>query len=217
MNSLHRLVFVALLVAGLPGCMTWRLDLLPEIAALPEPPPPEERPTLFCDVHSVPGDRQGPIDEILDVTVGADADTIAADFVRSGFFRSVTTKPAGEPADLQLDIVLTASGNDIIPIVSACMLYVIPTWRTVTFDLTAEVRARDGRWQRYNFVDAARDVNWLPLVLIMSFNPWGEDYPDVRSNMIRHLVMQMRTDGFLALPPASPEPQAAASVPPAEP
>jgi hypothetical protein len=62
------------------------------------------------------------------------------------------------------------------------------------------VRASDGRWQRYRFADSARDVHWLPLLLVMSWWPWGEVYRDVRVNLYDHLLEALQRDGFLALP-----------------
>ena len=211
MRHLKSLLVVTLLAAGLPGCMSYRLDLLPQIDQLPAPPAPDQRPTLAYVLRVAPGGELGPGNgNITTAILGSGGDEIGAGLLRSGWFRSVDSKAPDKPADLELDIVLTSSANDIIPIVSACLLYIVPTWRTVTFDLSVEARARDGRWRRYEYVDAARDVNWLPLVLVMSVNPWGEVYPEVRANMIRHLVRDLHDDGFLAPPAPAPEPAAPA-------
>jgi len=202
-----------------PACISYRLDRLPTATPLPSPPAPDQRVSLELAVHILPGtDMQsssGDFPELLPV----DADSeLAGVLTRTGWFRDVRVKgaqkpPSGEkaeaaatpapaPADLSLDVVLTTRANGVVLIASACMLFIVPTWRTVEYEVVAEVRAADGRWKRYRFADAARDAHWIPLALVMSWWPWAEVYRDVRVNLYDHLLEALQRDGFLARPAA---------------
>ncbi|MBM3984747.1 MAG: hypothetical protein FJ296_03500 [Planctomycetes bacterium] len=202
------------------GCISYPLDLLPAAGPLPAPPAPDQRVSVDLMVRMLPGtdlqSASGDFPELLPVDPDAELSGV---LTRTGWFREVrlredpprtkggdkeqdgdddTAKPA--PADLELDVVLTTRANGVVMLASACLLFVIPTWRTVEFELVAEVRARDGRWQRYSYADSARDVHWIPLLLVMSWWPWGESYRDLRVNLYDHLLLDLQRDGFLARP-----------------
>ena len=198
-------LFVALLLlaAAPPACISYAVERLPVVATLPPPPPPEDRPSLTYTIRPVSSlGMNGTSGGFPDFNPERLNEEIPAVLSATGWFRSVEPAAEGVQGDLQLDIVLQSSGNDMIMVASACLLFIIPTWRTVTFDLTAEVRSTDGRWKRYQYEDEARDIYWLPLVLGMSFAPWGQVYPELRENMVRTLVLDLHADGFLVRPAA---------------
>jgi hypothetical protein len=198
-------LFVALLLiaAAPPACISYAVERLPVVDSLPPPPAPEDRPSLTYTVRPVSSlGMNGTAGGFPDFNPERLNEEIPAVLAATGWFRSIEPAKDGEEGDLQLDLVLQSSGNDMIMVASACLLFIIPTWRTVTFDLTAEVRAKDGRWKRYQYEDEARDIYWLPLVLGMSFAPWGQVYPELRENMVRTLVLDLHTDGFLVRPAA---------------
>jgi hypothetical protein len=197
-------LFVALLliVVAPTACISYAVERLP-VASLPSPPPPDDRPSLTYTIRPVSSlGMNGTSGGFPDFNPERLNEEIPAVLSATGWFRSVEPAAEGVQGDLQLDIVLQSSGNDMIMVASACLLFIIPTWRTVTFDLTAEVRATDGRWKRYQYEDEARDIYWLPLVLGMSFAPWGQVYPELRENMVRTLVLDLHADGFLVRPAA---------------
>ena len=198
-------LFVALLLlaAAPPACISYAVERLPVVATLPPPPPPEDRPSLTYTIRPVSSlGMNGTSGGFPDFNPERLNEEIPAVLSATGWFRSVEPAAEGVQGDLQLDIVLQSSGNDMIMVASACLLFVIPTWRTVNFDLVVEARAADGRWKRYQYEDEARDIYWLPLVLGMSFAPWGQVYPELRENMVRTLVLDLHTDGFLVRPKA---------------
>ncbi len=219
-----RLPRTALLVALalLGGCISYRLDRLPAADPLPTPPAPDQRVSVDLLVRMLPGtdlqSASGDFPELLPVDPDAELSGV---LTRTGWFREVRLREdlprrkggdeaqdgdgdaaevAPAPADLELDVVLTTRANGVVMLASACLLFIVPTWRTVDFELVAEARARDGRWQRYRFADSARDVHWIPLLLVMSWWPWGESYRDVRVNLYDNLLLELQRDGFLARP-----------------
>jgi len=199
MNALAFALGAVLLAAGAPGCISYRLDRLPEAPSLPIPALSDSRPSLVYTVLSTAGsDFTNSSGGFPEMNMTTPADELNAMLQRTALFRSVQPGGEGKDADLQLNVVLTVQGNDIVVLVSMCTLTLIPMWRTVTWDLTAEVRARDGKLHRYDMQDAARDIFWLPIVLGMSFRPWGEAYGEVRENMYRTLLVRMQADGLLA-------------------
>ena len=196
------------LVLGLvlPGCISYGLDRLPPADGLPAPLDPPLRPSVSYSVSpSVGSDYQ------ISGAGGGEwglrdaAGELANALTLSGQFRSVEVAAPDVDTDLTLDVALVVDANDVILAASALTLFIIPTWRTVTFDLVAEARASDGRWKRYHLSDAARDINWLPFILGMSFAPWGGAYADVRDNLYATLLQQLYEDGFLG-PVGAPPP-----------
>jgi hypothetical protein len=188
-----------LLALCLSGCISYTLDRLPPAGSLPAPIDPDRRPTATYSVRSATGSgyqipgRGSPAWGLRDP-----AREFADALSDSGQFRSIEPVAPDSKADLQLEVVLTVDANDVILLASAVTLFIIPTWRTVDFELVAEARASDGRWKRYALSDAARDINWLPLLLGMSFAPWGSAYAEVRENLYDTLLLQLHDDGFLA-------------------
>jgi hypothetical protein len=163
---------------------------------------PQRRPTVAYSARAIGGTDFQARDGGSPLVIGSLAPELSDALVASGQFRTVTPlsadAPSGEPADLQLDFVLVVDANDVILLASACTFFLIPTWRTVEFELVVEARARDGRWKRYVLTDAARDLHWLPLLLGMSFAPWGSAYSGVTANLYRTLLVRLHEDGFLA-------------------
>jgi hypothetical protein len=47
-------------------------------------------------------------------------------------------------------------------------------------------------------------ANWLPMILVMSFRPWGEAYGEVRTNLFQTLVQRLQEDGMLRPAPDTP-------------
>jgi hypothetical protein len=195
-----RLALAAALAAlALPGCISYALDRLPPAGALPAPVDPAHRPSVSYAIRSTTGsDYQISFGSHGEWGLRDASNEFANALSLSGQFRSVEPTAPETHADLALDAVLVCDTNDVIMVASACLLFVIPTWRTVDFDLVVEARAADGRWKRYELKDAARDIHWLPLVLGMSFAPWGGAYAGVRENLYATLLQRLHEDGFLA-------------------
>jgi hypothetical protein len=194
------MLLVGLLLLALPGCISYRLDRLAVVDTLPSPPPPDQRPSLTYDIRLRPGsDFQTMAQDSKEMGFVDMSNELAGTLAESGWFASVTPlDEGGEHGDVHIDVQLTVTANDAILVAAGLTLFVIPTWRTVTFDMAAEVQTADGRWRRFGFVDAARDVYWLPILLGMSFAPWGGVYVDIRENLYRNLVAGMHAEGLMA-------------------
>jgi hypothetical protein len=204
-----RIASIGLLAACMSGCMSYRLDRLPRVDGLPAPPPPERRVAATYSIRTLSGsDYQFSAAEAQPWGLPQARRELAGGLAATGWFRSVDATddaadrdgaddPGGPEAGLHLDCVLRVRTNDVVLVAATMTLFVIPTWRTTTYELTVEARRPDGRWTRYQLDDATRDVHWLPLVLVMSFRPWGEAYGEVRANLYRTLVQRLQADGML--------------------
>jgi hypothetical protein len=202
---LPRVALAGLLCLGLTGCMSYRLELLPPVADLPAPSPPEQRVTTSYSMLTLAGsDYQFTNTETQPWGKRSAGNDLAGVLTATGLFRSVEAAGENVTADLHLDCVLTVRANDIVLVAATITLFVIPTWRTTTYELTVEARRMDGTWKRYTLVDATRDIHWLPMLLVMSFRPWGEAYAEVRTNLYRTLVQRLHEDGMLRPVTASP-------------
>jgi hypothetical protein len=202
---LRRAALAVLLSLGLAGCISYRLDLLAPVESLPPPPPPEQRVAATYSMQTLAGsDYQFTTVESLPWGRKFAGKDLGSVLTATGWFRTVLPAGEGVTGDLHLDCVLSVQANDIVLVAATLTLFVIPTWRTTSYELTVEARRSDGTWKRYVLADATRDIHWLPMILVMSFRPWGEAYGEVRTNLFQTLVQRLQEDGMLRPAPDTP-------------
>lgn len=116
----------------------------------------------------------------------------------SGYFRRIAKKD--ETADIRIDVTMTNSGNPaaMIPaFITGFSLYTIPSWATDHFYMTATVARNDGFSKEYKLHDTTTLVQWLPMIFVFPARNFSI-VPEVRKNMYRKLLADMREDGFFA-------------------
>ena len=114
----------------------------------------------------------------------------------SDYFGRISKKD--ESADISIDVTLTNSSNPaaLIPaFITGFSLYTIPSWATDNFDLVAKVERKDGLKREYALTDSATLVQWLPMIFVFPTKNFSV-IPDVRKNMYKKVLADMREDGF---------------------
>jgi len=118
-----------------------------------------------------------------------------ADAIReSGYFTKWGTGVDGE---IVINAKFINSGNPaaVIPaMLTGLTFYIVPSWATDEFTLTAEIKTNDGKTHSYNLEDSSTLVQWLPMAVV----PGGpiEVPMSVRKNIWRNLIMKMKKDGI---------------------
>jgi len=116
--------------------------------------------------------------------------------VESNYFGRIAKQDVD--ADINIEVTLTNSGNPaaVIPaFITGLSLYTIPSWATDNFDLVAKVERKDGLQKEYTLADSATLVQWLPMIFVFPAKNLSV-IPDVRKNMYKKVLSDMRQDGF---------------------
>ncbi len=103
-----------------------------------------------------------------------------------------------ESADINIEVELTNTGSPaaMIPaIITGLSLYMIPSWATDDFEIVAKVKRRDGFQKEYIMADSTTIVQWLPMIFVFPVKNFSV-IPDVRKNMYRKVLSDMKEDGF---------------------
>lgn len=118
----------------------------------------------------------------------------------SDYFENISKQ--NNTADINLDIKITNTANPaaMIPaFITGLSFYTIPSWATDNFNLVATAERKDGLKKEYVLADSTTIVQWLPMILVFPFKNFSE-IPDVRINMYRKVLSDMKADGFFDSP-----------------
>lgn len=119
----------------------------------------------------------------------------------SGYFSEITKE--NDQADIKMDVTVTNTGNPaaIVPaIITGLSLYTIPSWGTDRFEVVAKVTNRSGQHKEYVLTDTTTLVQWLPMIFVFPAKNFSV-IPEVRQNMYRNVIFQMKEDGLLSTAP----------------
>ncbi len=81
--------------------------------------------------------------------------------------------------------------------ITAFSLGTIPTWASDHYILEASVTSQSGRKSDYRLEDSMKTYFWIPLIFVAPFKRSGEVAGEIRTNMIRALVVRIHEDGYL--------------------
>lgn len=124
------------------------------------------------------------------------AEELVSELEASEYFSSISKDD--KKADIQLEVKLTNSGDPaaIVPaVITGLSLFIIPSWATDNFNLVATAERKDGLKKEYVLADSTKIVQWLPMIFVFPFNNFSV-IPDVRKNMYRKVLADMKDDGF---------------------
>lgn len=103
----------------------------------------------------------------------------------------------------EADVVLNVtSHNDNDPgammgaVLTGLSLYTIPSWATINFHISADVKKGDKSFQ-YDTKDSMKMVQWLPMALMFPFADPFTMEKAVGENVQKTLIANMKRDGVL--------------------
>lgn len=195
-----KLIMKFFLVLGLftigVGCASFRVNELADMGSLP-PPSGTGRDAIVSYEFSadVEMGQSRPQPELLRSQLEAEFLEV---LLNSGYFYAIDHQI--EDADFAMQINILNRGNPaaMLPaFVTGFSLFTIPSWAKDTFILTCQIHTREGVDYFYQLEDASILVQWLPMILAFPFNLPARVPVDIRKNMYRHLLLQMKDDGLL--------------------
>ncbi len=115
----------------------------------------------------------------------------------SGLFDSRLGKDKASTLVMEVDFLNFGNPAAMVPaFVSGYTFGVLPCWATDNYTLTVKVKTGDEQIYRYEMNDALLSVIWLPMILTTPFKPPWKIAKEVRQNMYKKLVMDMKRDGI---------------------
>jgi hypothetical protein len=184
------IVSLGLMLLIIQGCASFPGNTLPQVNSFPQLNEVEKKKAVtyaLATETDLFGKSNNPLSRSI-------AENELADAIReSGYF---TTWGSGINGDVVIDAKFVNSGNPVAMIpafITGLTLYIVPSWATDTFTLTAKVKTQDGKEHSYELEDTSTLVQWLPMIFVPG-NPI--DVPlSVRKNIWKNLILKMRQDG----------------------
>ncbi len=116
---------------------------------------------------------------------------------QSNYFSRISK--TDDQADISLSIKITNTGTPaaLIPaFITGLSFYTIPSWVTDNFEVTAIAKNKQSFSKEYALTDSTTLVQWLPMLFVFPVKNFSV-IPEVRKNMYRNILSQMKNDGFI--------------------
>lgn len=188
------LLFISLCFT-LSGCAVFSGGNVPATVLMPLENTDQKKPTISYDITASDGffSTSKSSEIIQNVIAGEFLQTLE----QSEYFSRISKND--DEADLNLSVTIKNSGNPaaLIPaMITGFSLYLIPSWATDNFVVTAVAKNKDGNSKQYVLEDSTTLVQWLPMMFVFPVKNFSV-IPEVRKNMYRNIVMQMKNDGLI--------------------
>lgn len=195
-KQLYTIVLILALSYFAMGCAGFKKNMLPEIGPLPPLPAETVKPTVtYSYTSSVDMFTKN---ESLEFMRKKMAEEFATVLRESGYFASVSEAVSGGEVHIQTHLLNSGNPAAIIPaFITGYSLFVIPSWATDKWTVTAKVTTSDNQEYSYTLDDANVIFSWLPAIILTPFMHPIEVTGEVRKNMYKNLITQMQRDGVL--------------------
>jgi hypothetical protein len=189
------LVLILFLFLTTSGCAVFKGGKVPDTVLTPLEKTDQKKPTVSYDIISMSG--------LIEITKSPEnvQNVIAGEFLQvleqSDYFSRISKNDAG--ADLNLSVTIKNSGTPLALIpafITGLSLYTIPSWATDNFEVTAIAKNKRNNSKEYTLSDSTTLVQWLPMIFVFPVNNFSV-IPEVRKNMYRNILLQMKIDGFI--------------------
>jgi hypothetical protein len=193
--NLVKIAFLFFLGISTSGCAVFRGGNVPETVLTPPEKTDQAKPAISYEMISMGGfDGTVKSPELVQNIVAGE---LLQTLEQSDFFSRISKNDAS--ADINLSVKVTNTGNQaaVIPaMITGFSLYTIPSWATDNFEVTATARNRQGGSKQYVLSDSTTLVQWLPMMVVFPAKNFSV-VPEVRKNMYRNILQQMKNDGFI--------------------
>jgi hypothetical protein len=189
------ILLTALLFQHLAGCASFKKNQLHIVGVLPSPSSENKKHNLTYTFTSWVDD--GHLEKEKN-RVQVYADEFTSVLNDSGYFSILEP---GDGRDIRIQAVLLVSYSGGLLRVGTgltCMtLGLLPSWTTVTYKATVKVTTLKGKDYEYILEDRVTEVRWFAMIFVAASRKPGEVSSEVRKNMYKNLLLQMKNDGVL--------------------
>lgn len=192
LSKVFLFVFVCIAVSG---CAVFNGGKVPETVLTPIEKNGFKKPNVSYDITASSGlfkNSKSP-ELVQNIIAGEFLETLE----QSNYFSRISKNDSN--ADLNLIVTIDNSGNPaaLIPaMITGFSLYTIPSWATDKFAVKAIAKHKNGKSKQYILEDSTTLVQWLPMIFAFPVKNFSV-IPEVRKNMYRNILMQMKKDGFI--------------------
>lgn len=180
------------------GCATFKSNEIPVVEGLKAPPAAVKKTVSYTFTAGF--DYFGKKEEFEQERRLLD-DRFLAVLDESGWF--TVSRDRKEKADLVMELRMERTETPshtcgcLWTFLSAMTFTVVPSWTRLRYDLSARVRAKDGKQYEYRVKDSAVQVIWLPMALAAPFRWPKKVTAEVHRNIYRTLLVRMKADGLV--------------------
>lgn len=202
MQKVKRIYIVGLILAvsyTATGCASFKMNMLPEIGTLPPLPSETVKPTVtYSFTSSADMFTKTESQEFMRKKM---AEEFAEVLRESGYFASVSEAVSGGEVHIQTHLLNSGNPAALIPaFITGYSGFLIPSWSTDKWIMTAKVTTSDNQEYSYTLDDASIMFQWLPAILFTPFMHPLQVTGEVRRNIYKNLITQMQRDGALPKP-----------------
>ncbi len=177
------------------GCAVFNGGKVPETVLTPLEKMDQPKPTISYGIMAMGGlFRTSNSPEIVQSIIAGE---LLQTLEQSNYFSRISKND--DEADISLSVTIKNTGTPaaMIPaIITGLSLYTIPSWATDNFEVTALARNRRGYSKEYTLSDSTTLVQWLPMLFVFPVKNFSV-IPEVRKNIYRNILSQMKIDGFI--------------------
>jgi hypothetical protein len=181
------------------GCAVFNGGKVPDTVLAPLEKSDIQKPSISYDITASGGlfsNDKSP-EHVQSIIAGELLQTLE----QSNYFSRISKNDA--EADINLSVTIQNTGNPaaLIPaFITGLSLYTIPSWGTDNFDVNAIAKSKNGLSKEYALSDSTTLVQWLPMMFVFPVKNFSV-IPEVRKNMYRNILLQMKNDGFITSKP----------------
>ncbi|WP_020589151.1 hypothetical protein [Desulfobacter curvatus] len=195
-QNIVRFLLLLSLILIVSGCAVFEGGNVPETHLIPIAEMDEPKPSISYDINAMGGlFSTGNLPEhVQNIIAGELLQTLE----KSNYFSRISKND--EEADLNLSVTIKNTGNPaaMIPaFITGLSLYTIPSFATDNFEVRAVAKNRQGHSKEYVLSDTSTLVQWLPMLFVFPVKNFSV-LPEVRKNMYRNVLKQMKDDGFIS-------------------
>lgn len=189
------LLFLLFIYLTISGCAIFKGGKVSETVLTPLENTGQPKPSVSYDITAMGG--------LIETAKSPEhiQSIIAGEFLQvleqSNYFSRISKKDS--EADITIFVTIKNTGNPaaIIPaFITGLSFYTIPSWATDNIDVTATAKDKRGNSKEYILSDSTIIVQWLPMLFVFPANNFSV-IPEVRKNMYRNILLQMKNDGFM--------------------
>jgi hypothetical protein len=193
-NTIKFSILLILISFGLSisGCAVFKGGKVPDTILIPVEKTDKPKPTISYDITGTEKLLAGTTNpqrrlpgELLQI------------LEQSDYFSRISR--GSDEADVTLFVIVEHEESPaglIAGVISGLTLFTIPTWYSQYFEVTAIVKNRQSNSKKYILSDSATLVMWIPMIFVFPVHNFSVS-TEVRNNMYRNILLQMKNDGFI--------------------
>ena len=187
-------VFCALTVTG---CASFQGHQLPPVQSLQPPSAETRKPSAAVSLHVYAEKPSTGSSDFMQGELDMLRGLLDA-FEKSGQFSRVSSGGQGE-LNIAVQVIAARTSSLPLKLLSLVSLFIIPSFETDQYRVSAKVTLDDGTSRNYTLTDTVTTVYGLLLLPVGFFKDPSQVTEQFRMNIWKNLILKMQQDGLLSV------------------